>query len=90
VADFVQWYNHEHRHRGIRFVTYAQRHDGEDRPILVQREAVYKAAKAKNPARWSQDTRNWDWRAVVCLNPARSRLIIQLTLFINLIAFGDS
>jgi len=36
---------------------------------LVQREAVYKVAKAKNPARWSQDTCNWDWQAVVCLNP---------------------
>jgi len=69
VADFVYWYNHEHRHSGIQFVTPAQRHDGEDRSILVQREAVYKAAKAKNPARWSQDTRNWDWQAVVCLNP---------------------
>jgi len=69
VTDFVHWYNHEHRHSGIQFVTPAQRHDGEDRSILVQREAVYKAAKAKNPARWSQDTRNWDWQAVVCLNP---------------------
>jgi len=60
VANFVQWYNHERNHNGIRFVTSAQRHDGEDRSILTQREAVYKAAKAKNPARWSQDTRNWD------------------------------
>ncbi|MGR9015132.1 MAG: hypothetical protein ACU83U_15970 [Gammaproteobacteria bacterium] len=32
-------------------------------------EAVYKATKAKNPARCSQDTRNWDWQAVVCLPP---------------------
>ncbi len=75
VADFVHWYNHEHRHSGIRFVTPAQRHDGEDRSILVQREAVYKAAKAKNPARWTQDTRNWDWQAVVCLNPDKPNCI---------------
>lgn len=75
VADFVHWYNHEHRHSSIRFVTPAQRHDGEDRSILVQREAVYKAAKAKNPARWSQDTRNWDWQAVVCLNPDKPNSI---------------
>jgi len=44
----VQWYNHERNHNGIRFVTSAQRHDGEDRSILTQREAVYKAAKAKS------------------------------------------
>jgi putative transposase len=30
VAPFVQWYNHEHRHSAIRFVTPAQRHDGLD------------------------------------------------------------
>ncbi|WP_292436278.1 IS3 family transposase [Methylobacter sp.] len=69
VATFVHWYNHEHRHSGIQFVTPAQRHVGIDRAILIQREAVYKAAKTKNPTRWSQDTRNWDWQAVVCLNP---------------------
>ncbi len=75
MADFVHWYNHEHRHSGIRFVTPAQRHEGEDQSILVQRDAVYKAAKAKNPARWSQDTRNWDWQAVVCLNPDKPNSI---------------
>ena len=32
---FVQWYNHEHRHSGIRYVTPAQRHAGEDHPILA-------------------------------------------------------
>ena len=52
VDGFVQWYNHEHRHSGIQFVTPAQRHNGEDRAILQQRQAVYEAARAKNPARW--------------------------------------
>lgn len=69
VTGFVQGYNHEHRHSGIQFVTPAQRHNGEDRAILEQRQAVYEAAKAKNPERWSRNTRNWDWQAEVCLNP---------------------
>ncbi|MBU2570198.1 MAG: IS3 family transposase, partial [Gammaproteobacteria bacterium] len=48
------------------------RHTGEDRAILKQRQAVYEAAKAKKPERWSRDTRNWDWQAEVCLNPDKS------------------
>jgi hypothetical protein len=28
VRDFIRWYNHEHRHSRIRFVTPAQRHRG--------------------------------------------------------------
>ena len=30
VATFIQWYNHEHLHRGIRFKTPASRHAGTD------------------------------------------------------------
>ena len=33
----VGLYNHEHRHSGIRYVTPAQRHAGEDRPLLLIR-----------------------------------------------------
>ncbi len=76
VTEFVQWYNHEHRHSGIRFVTPAQRHSGEDRAILLERKAVYEAAQAKNPARWSGDTRCWDWQPVVYLNPDKPDEIV--------------
>ena len=69
VTGFVYWYNHEHRHSGIHYVTPEQRHTGEDQAILKQRQAVYEAAKAKKPERWSRGTRNWDWQAEVCLNP---------------------
>jgi transposase InsO family protein len=69
VAGFVQWYNFEHRHSSIQFATPAQRHNGEDRAILTQRQAVYEAARAKNPARWRNNTRNWEWQSEVFLNP---------------------
>jgi transposase InsO family protein len=69
ATGFVSWYNHEHRHSSIQFVTPEQRHTGEDRAILKQRQAVYVAAKAQKPERWSRNTRNWDWQAEVCLNP---------------------
>jgi len=29
VSSFVNWYNHQHRHSGIKFVTPQQRHSGE-------------------------------------------------------------
>ena len=72
VYGFVQWYNHEHRHSGIRFVTPAERHRGEDRAILGKRKAVYEAAKERKPARWSGETRNWEPVGEVWLNPENS------------------
>lgn len=69
VAGFVQWYNHEHRHSAIRFVTPAQRHAGLDTALLRERSSVYEAAKARHPERWSGATRNWQCIPVVHLNP---------------------
>ena len=69
VAEFVAWYNHQHHHSAIQFVTPAQRHAGLDGEILVRRKAVYAAAKARHPERWSGETRNWDRVHVVYLNP---------------------
>ena len=40
VTDLVEWYNHEHRHSAIRFVTPAQRHQGLDANLLDQRRTV--------------------------------------------------
>lgn len=69
VYDFVHWYNHEHRHSGIAFVTPAQRHSNKDQSILRKRDQVYKAAKQRNPERWSRETRNWAHIGEVWLNP---------------------
>lgn len=73
VYAFVSWYNHEHQHSGIKFVTPSQRHAGFDKAILRQRKAVYEAAKARNPSRWSGETRNWDYKSVVVLNPTKDK-----------------
>jgi len=50
---------------------YAQRHDGRDTEILAHREKVYKAAKARNPQRWSGNIRNWEHESIVYLNPTQ-------------------
>lgn len=71
---FVRWYNNDHRHSGIKFVTPAQRHRGEDEGILHHRKQVYEAAKAKYPARWNgRATRNWDHITSVQLNPEKGK-----------------
>ncbi|KJE76258.1 hypothetical protein FEAC_19930 [Ferrimicrobium acidiphilum DSM 19497] len=52
IAGFVQFYNEEHHHSGLNFVTPNQKHNGEDVAILANRVRVYEEAKAKNPKRW--------------------------------------
>jgi transposase InsO family protein len=69
VAEFVYWYNHEHLHSGIRFVSPADRHHGNDREILEARREVYERARRKNPSRWSREIRNWSTVETVHLNP---------------------
>ncbi|MCU0965459.1 MAG: hypothetical protein MUF08_10500, partial [Burkholderiaceae bacterium] len=59
ASTFVGWYNHEHRHSGIRYVTPAQRHAGLDKDILQARHQVYTQARERNPRRWSRSTRDW-------------------------------
>jgi putative transposase len=76
---FVQWYNHGHRHSGIRYVTPAQRHTGQDGPVLAARHAVYQDARQRNPQRWSGPTRNWTPVGVVTLNPERDSIVRAAT-----------
>jgi transposase InsO family protein len=71
VAGFVRWYNTEHRHSAIRFVTPNQRHRGEERALLASRHQVYELARAARPERWSGRTRNWHPIGSVWLNPER-------------------
>ena len=69
ATTLIEWYNHEHRHSAIRFVTPAQRHAGLDQAILERRSALYVNARAKNPLRWKRSTRNWQRIDIVYLNP---------------------
>jgi hypothetical protein len=45
VTRFVAWYNGEHRHSGIRYVTPDQRHFGEEKAILAHRSSLYELAR---------------------------------------------
>jgi putative transposase len=73
--EFVRWYNVDHRHSGIRYVSPHQRHAGEDKAILTARHALYAQARQRNPARWSGSTRDWSHIDVVTLNPERDEVV---------------
>ena len=69
VERFVQWYNTEHLHSEIKYVTPESRHQGLDRNILARRIALYEKARSKTPLRWAGAIRNWSPIREVLLNP---------------------
>ena len=70
VSLFVKWYNHDHHHSGLNFLTPYQRRNGLSDKILSKRKEVYEAAKAEHPERWNgRATRDWSLPDTVYLNP---------------------
>jgi putative transposase len=51
-ADFVNWYNTEHLHSSLGYVTPMQRRTGTADPIYEMRNRTIAEAKARNPSRW--------------------------------------
>lgn len=73
VSLFVKWYNHDHHHSGLNFLTPYQRRSGLSEQILAKRHEVYEAAKAEHPERWNgRPTRDWSLPDTVYLNPEKA------------------
>lgn len=68
IGDFINWYNNEHTHSSIKYVTPKQRHTDEDIEILEKRKNTYTKAKKKHPQRWSKNIRDWSKETDVKLN----------------------
>ena len=79
ALEFVHWYNHAHKHSGIKFISPAELHAGRGCEIMRQRRTVYAAAKAKHPERWSGNTRNWELPHSVFLNPEKEKIALTET-----------
>jgi transposase InsO family protein len=73
MAKFTSWYNFEHKHSGIKFVTPYQRHAGLEQDILDKRVQLYERAKKSHPNRWASNTRCWKAEDVVHINPILDR-----------------
>lgn len=71
VQQFADWYNNQHKHSELRFVSPAERHAGLDTDILAKRKRVLEVAKNTNPNRWSGNVRNCEPIGTVFLNPDR-------------------
>ncbi len=71
VDGFVDWYNSEHRHSGIKYVTPNQRHYGQADAISCIRQQTYEKARQKHPQRWSRQPRDWSQPQVVSINHPR-------------------
>jgi len=71
-AEFVNWYNTEHLHSGLDYVTPHQMRFGEAEAIYAARNETINRAREKNPSRWKQEnTREYkyipvtfDWRPI--------------------------
>ena len=73
VLKFTRWYNYEHKHSQLRFVTPHQRHTGQDVQLLTQRKERMEAAKAANPGRWgTREVRNCTPMGPTTLNPEKA------------------
>ena len=78
VDGFVFWYNTQHLHSSIRYVTPDDRHYGREQYILANRRKVYKKARDRNPNRWSKQIRNWTPVHQVWLNPEKKDEVSQM------------
>lgn len=70
MADFVNWYNAEHRHSAIGFVTPTQRRSGEYIEILKRRNSTMEDARLARPERWGNRIRIWKVNDEIYLNPS--------------------
>ena len=75
----MRWYNVDHRHSAIHYVSPQQRHAGHDQAILAARHELYTQSRQRNPARWSRNTRDWSHIDTVTLNPERDSVVKMAT-----------
>lgn len=68
---FVDWYNKEHLHSALGYITPQQRHYGKDQEIMNQRKIVYEEARQRHPERWTKGIRSWKLPEFVSLNPIK-------------------
>lgn len=69
MLAFVHWYNDEHRHSALNYVTPVQRHSGEATRILANRRTTYERARDAHPERWPGAIRDFGLPESVALNP---------------------
>jgi putative transposase len=78
---FFDWYNNEHRHSGIAYLTPADVHHGRAQHVLDQRQAVMNDAHARHPERFPQGAPTVPaLPRGVWINPPENRSEVELGL----------
>lgn len=73
VDAFVAYYNNDHHHSGLKFLTPNQRHNGSSEDILNRRKEILETAKTKNPERWTGPVQDCTIEQAVWLNPSKEK-----------------
>jgi putative transposase len=73
VDRFVRWYNEEHRHSALNWVTPMARHTGKEHELLRRRGQTYRRARRRNPQRLSRQIRDCSPAPAVTLNPKKKK-----------------
>ena len=73
MGQFVHWYNTEHLHSSIGYVTPHQMRYGQAKEIFRKRTRTLELAKQQHPERWgSRPQRRWKINKEVMLNPDKN------------------
>jgi hypothetical protein len=59
MARFAVWYNREHLHGGLGYVTPDDRYAGRDAAVLERRARLYARARSERSGRWPHRARSW-------------------------------
>ena len=69
-SNFIHWYNYEHKHSGLQYVTPMDKRKGKHIGVFENRNSVLEKAKLNHPERWSsRKTKRYEVRKVEVLNP---------------------
>ena len=77
VSKFTDWYNNEHLHSKLRYITPNERHQGKDSEILSRRKQVMTDFRGAHPYRFSGELRNFEPIGAVYLNPDREPVNLE-------------
>jgi len=73
MASFINWYNTEHQHSGIGYVTPEEHHSGRSSSIFASRNEVIKAAWENHPERWVNKIMTWGAEQPVILSAGKKK-----------------
>jgi transposase InsO family protein len=73
ISKFVYWYNNEHMHTRLNYITPAQRRGGMYAEIFQRRNETFESARLAHPERWTRNTKLWHIKDEIFLKKGNHR-----------------